>query len=98
VERLLLLAEGDVRAEDVRAVLPRGHGGAGDGDAGGSGTLAERVLDFERQVMLAELRRHNYRIAETARTLGLERSHLYKKCEQLGIDLKQERRNAEDAT
>jgi DNA-binding NtrC family response regulator len=30
-------------------------------------------------------------VAETARALGLERSHLYKKCQQLGIDLKTER-------
>jgi DNA-binding NtrC family response regulator len=34
---------------------------------------------------------HGHRVAETARALGLERSHLYKKCQQLGIDLKAER-------
>ena len=27
-------------------------------------------------------------ITQTAKALGLERSHLYKKCQQLGIDLK----------
>ena len=100
VERLLLLADADVGSADVQAVLPRGHAlGAGGprGGHAGTGTLAERVIAFEREVMLAELRRHAYRIAETARALGLERSHLYKKCEQLGIDLKQERRTAEDA-
>jgi DNA-binding NtrC family response regulator len=97
VERLLLLADADVHGEDVQGVLPRGDSRSAttDPDAG-SGTLADRVTAFERQVMLAELRRHNYRIAETARTLGLERSHFYRKSEQLGIDLKQERRNAED--
>jgi DNA-binding NtrC family response regulator len=97
VERLLLLADADVHREDVQGVLPRGDSRSAttDPDAG-SGTLADRVTAFERQVMLAELRRHNYRIAETARTLGLERSHFYRKSEQLGIDLKQERRNAED--
>ncbi len=99
VERLLLLAEGDVRQDDVRGVLPKAHGHAHPEHADvGAGTLVERVMAFERQVMLAELRRHDYRVAETARALGLERSHLYKKCEQLGIDLKQERRNAEDGT
>ena len=41
--------------------------------------------------MLNELAAHGYRVAETARALGLERSHLYKKCAQLGIDLKAER-------
>ena len=42
---------------------------------------------FERQTILAELKRHNYNMTATARELGLERSHLYKKCQQLGIDL-----------
>jgi two-component system nitrogen regulation response regulator NtrX len=26
-------------------------------------------------------------MTETAKALGLERSHLYKKCQQLGVDL-----------
>ncbi len=33
----------------------------------------------------------SYHITNTARALGLERSHLYKKCQQLGIDLAAER-------
>ena len=56
-----------------------------------NGTLAERVDSFERQVVLTELERHNYQMAATARALGLERSHLYKKCQQLGIDLRSAR-------
>ena len=54
----------------------------------GSGTLAIRVDAFEREAVLSELAAHGYRVAETARALGLERSHLYKKCQQLGIDIK----------
>jgi DNA-binding NtrC family response regulator len=34
------------------------------------------------------LERHGRNITQTAKALGLERSHLYKKCQQLGIDLK----------
>jgi DNA-binding NtrC family response regulator len=56
-----------------------------------TGTLAERVTYFEREVMLEQLAAHGYRVAETARALGLERSHLDKKCQQLGIDVKAER-------
>jgi DNA-binding NtrC family response regulator len=37
--------------------------------------------------VLSELDRHSRNITQTARALGLERSHLYKKCQQLGIDL-----------
>ncbi|HET9318915.1 MAG TPA: helix-turn-helix domain-containing protein, partial [Bryobacteraceae bacterium] len=53
-----------------------------------TGTLAERVDAFEREVLLGELKHHGYRMTETARALGLERSHLYKKCQALGIDLR----------
>jgi DNA-binding NtrC family response regulator len=45
------------------------------------------MLAFERALVLAELERHGRHITQTARALGLERSHLYKKCQQLGIDL-----------
>ena len=53
-----------------------------------AGTLAERVDAFEREQILAELKRHNQRMTDTAKALGLERSHLYKKCQALGIDLR----------
>ena len=43
---------------------------------------------FEREQILAELKRHNQRMTDTAKALGLERSHLYKKCQALGIDLR----------
>ena len=51
------------------------------------GTLAARTEAYEREVILAELKRHQ-RMTDTAKALGLERSHLYKKCQQLGIDLR----------
>jgi two-component system, NtrC family, nitrogen regulation response regulator NtrX len=38
-------------------------------------------------VILAELKRNSNHITNTAKALGLERSHLYKKAEQVGIDL-----------
>jgi two-component system, NtrC family, nitrogen regulation response regulator NtrX len=88
VERLLLLSDSAVDATTVRQVLT-GRSVAAASAAGGP--LADRVEAFERDVVLGELKSHGYRIAETARALGLERSHLYKKCQQLGIDLKEER-------
>jgi DNA-binding NtrC family response regulator len=89
VERLLLLTDGTVGADAVREVLAPRHAKASGGS--GTGTLASRVDAFEREVVLHELAAHGHRVAETARALGLERSHLYKKCAQLGIDLKAER-------
>jgi DNA-binding NtrC family response regulator len=88
VERLLLLAEDTVDAACVRLALP-GLDGAAVSPAQASasaGPLADRVAEFEKQTLLAELQRHGYRMTDTARTLGLERSHLYKKCQQHGID------------
>jgi DNA-binding NtrC family response regulator len=67
-----------------------GKGGDASGGAGsslGSGTLVERTEQFEREVLLAEIRRQNFHMTNVARAMGLERSHLYKKCQQLGIDL-----------
>jgi len=74
---------------DVRLALPQS--GSALGAIAGStttGTLTERVEQFERDVLLGELKRQNQHMTDTARALGLERSHLYKKCQQLGIDLR----------
>jgi len=93
VERLLLLTDGEVDAATVRQILSGRSQAAGPASAG-SGTLSDRVTTFEREVVVRELTAHGYRVAETARALGLERSHLYKKCQQLGIDLQAERRGS----
>jgi len=101
VERLLLLTDDAVDAATVRQVLAGRHSKIAlptlaDGRASGggrmSGTLAERVQAYEREVVVQELHAHGHRATETARALGLERSHLYKKCQQLGIDIKGERK------
>ena len=89
VERLLLLTDDAVDARTTSQVLAS-RGGA-PVSAASTGSLAERVEAFERDVVVSALAEHGYRVSETARALGLERSHLYKKCQQLGIDLKAER-------
>jgi DNA-binding NtrC family response regulator len=91
VERVMLLADDDVDVETVRLALPGAAAGETAGEGAGtvySGPLAQRTDAFERDMILAELKRHSQRMTDTARALGLERSHLYKKCQQLGIDLR----------
>jgi two-component system nitrogen regulation response regulator NtrX len=94
IERTLLLATGDsVDAATVARALPEvPYTAATGGPAGGSGmpngTLAFRTESFERDTILAELKRNKQHMTNTAKALGLERSHLYKKCQQLGIDLR----------
>jgi two-component system nitrogen regulation response regulator NtrX len=94
VERLLLMAGESVDRGTLEAAL---SGAAGAGAAAGSsaesaaeslaGPLASRVAEFERATLLAELERNHRHVTNTAKALGLERSHFYKKCQQLGIDL-----------
>ena len=98
VERLMLLAtEGHVDLATVEMALPRSSGGmASSISFSGSGPLAERVQLFEREVILAELKRSQNNMTLAAKSLGLERSHLYKKAEQLGIDLRAIRRETSE--
>ncbi|HVZ34759.1 MAG TPA: sigma-54 dependent transcriptional regulator [Polyangiaceae bacterium] len=86
VERLLLLSGNTVEPADVRLALPQ-TSAAVSAELPTSGPLAARVEAFEREVILSELKRQQ-RMTDTAKALGLERSHLYKKCQQLGIDLR----------
>lgn len=88
VERLMLLApSGEVDLATVRVALPL------DSNApvrmiSNSGSLAERVQSFEREVLLSELKLNQYNVTSAAKALHLERSHFYKKAEQLGVDLR----------
>ena len=87
VERVMLLAsESQVDFATVQLALPQASASRSTVVASNS-SLAERVQTYEREVILVELKRSNYNISSAARALGLERSHLYKKAEQLGIDL-----------
>lgn len=102
VERLMLLAtNGQVDRETVETALPAGSAGGVSTSFSSfssslhSGPLAGRVDAFEREVILAELKRSHSNVSLAAKSLGLERSHLYKKAEQLGIDLRAMRRERE---
>jgi two-component system, NtrC family, nitrogen regulation response regulator NtrX len=94
VERLMLLASGDQVDEQTvcSVVAPVIEISSG---ARTSGTLADRVQNFERDMILTELKRANFHMTNAAKVLGLERSHLYKKAEQLGIDIRKQRREEE---
>lgn len=92
---MLLATEGQVDMATVQLALPKAVSGMPPSVATGSGLLADRVQSFEREVILAELKRSHNNMSLAAKTLGLERSHLYKKAEQLGIDLRALRREQE---
>lgn len=48
--------------------------------------LKDAVSAFEKQQIEASINRHNGNISKTAKELGLERSHLYKKMKKLRIE------------
>jgi len=95
VERLMLLAPaGEVDLATVQLALPQNSNAQAPAGSG-AGALADRVQAFEREVIMAELKHNHYNMASAARALHLERSHLYKKAEQLGIDLRAVRKEQE---
>jgi two-component system nitrogen regulation response regulator NtrX len=86
VERLVILTPGEtIGPREVEEGLPSDRTSA-TGAPGLSGSLKETMTELERQVVLKTLEKHGWRMAASARELGLERSHLYKKLKLLGIE------------
>jgi DNA-binding NtrC family response regulator len=52
-----------------------------------SGNLREARLRFEREYIATVLQHHEWRMAEAAQALGIQRPNLYRKARQLGIPL-----------
>jgi two-component system response regulator PilR (NtrC family) len=79
IERAVIFAEGrQIGVQD----LPFETAGITD-DVGED--LKEALKQFERQHILYSLRRHNYEKAQTARSLGIGVSSLYRKLDELSI-------------
>jgi DNA-binding NtrC family response regulator len=84
VERLVIFAGSATLGEDdVQAALPGVKTVRAKYQRGTS--LKDLVASAEREIVLAALEANSHHIANTARELGLERSHLYKKMRALGI-------------
>jgi len=85
IERLVIFASGSaISDEEVQAALPGVKAVRGRWQRGTA--LKDLVASAEREIVLAALDANGHHIANTARELGLERSHLYKKMRALGID------------
>ena len=84
-ERLVILVPGDrVTVRDVQRVLPELRPRSATGYTSGR-PLREMVADAERALIRAALEDHDSHITNAAVSLGLERSHLYKKMKALGL-------------
>jgi two-component system nitrogen regulation response regulator NtrX len=96
VERLLILASGPtVTQTDVERIVGKGDGGRGKGTSVGMGggsaawlratTFEEFKQAAERTFLRGKLQEHDWNVSETARSLEMPRSNLYKKIERYGL-------------
>jgi two-component system, NtrC family, nitrogen regulation response regulator NtrX len=92
VERALILSDADpLSPVEVRLALPASPGGPRTANAIPLDAPLRDVVDaYEREVIRERLRHLGGHVTNAARSLGLERSHLYKKCKQLGLDIRDE--------
>ena len=86
VERLLILSQGaEVGVRDLDRLVGGPQSGALPADL----MRAESFADFkdraERAFILGKLRTHEWNVSETARSIDMPRSNLYKKIEKYGL-------------
>ncbi len=85
VGRLVILSDGPaICADAVAAAVPGARRPRADRCRAGTGFHA-LVEEAEREIILGALSANQENVSETARALGLERSHLYKKMRALGL-------------
>jgi two-component system nitrogen regulation response regulator NtrX len=87
MERLVIMTRSGVITPDD---LPEYISGAVAGEPGAifsRGLLKVARRDFEREFILRKLKEHGGNIARTAESIGIERSHLYRKIKSYGIEL-----------
>ena len=87
IERLLILSSGSRIGEDdiARLVGKRDSDQVGLGSLLDCKTFEEFKQAAERAFLLAKLREHDWNVSETARTLDMPRSNLYKKIERYAL-------------
>ncbi|HEV2083673.1 MAG TPA: sigma-54 dependent transcriptional regulator [Gemmatimonadales bacterium] len=85
VERALILASGKmVTAADIDHLLPGPVFGGPAGESG-SQTFETFKLEAEKNFLTQKLKEHDWNVSETARSLKMPRSNLYKKIERYGL-------------
>jgi len=90
VERIAILYSGaEVGAPEIRAILAGGAQGGGARTAAepaDRGSLAERLDEFERSVILEALEAGDGSVSEAARRLHTDRPNLYRRMRRLGME------------
>jgi DNA-binding NtrC family response regulator len=85
MERLAILVPAErITAADIVHILPESRSEQAGLPA--DAPLRDKMAAAERALIAAALEQYGWRMAETARALGLERSHLYKKLKAHGLE------------
>ena len=86
VERALILASGKtITAADIDHLLPGPVVVGGPAEGSESQTFETFKLEAEKQFLTQKLKEHDWNVSETARSLKMPRSNLYKKIERYGL-------------
>jgi two-component system nitrogen regulation response regulator NtrX len=86
VERALILGAGKiVTAADIDRLFPGAEGALPPPEASRAQTFETFKQEAEKAFLQAKLREHDWNVSETARSLKMPRSNLYKKIERYGL-------------
>ena len=94
VERIvIMIPQDEVGADDVEKIFRQDLPGSrasmsrqGAGEPAGDMSYKEAMQQYEKDLIEARLKANEWNVSQTAKDLGLERSHLYKKMRALGIE------------
>jgi two-component system nitrogen regulation response regulator NtrX len=87
IERLMIMVADDlIAADDFRQIYPSGPSEP-PLDAMEFASLKEAKEYLERRLIISTLQKCEFNVAETAKKLQVERSHLYRKLKSYGIEI-----------
>ena len=86
IERMVIMVPGErIEQRHLPPALVNSPAGTSRGAASGFSSLHEARAAYERDYILRKLEENQGNVSRTAESLGLERSHLYRKMRSLGI-------------
>ena len=89
IERLIILSRGDtIEASDVERYIGPGADSSGPGLSliHEHDDFSDARDEFERIFIEQKLDEHDWNVSQTAKTIGIQRSHLYNKLNKYGIE------------
>lgn len=86
LKRAVVLADSEIRPEHFPQIISEYLLTSARLSRVTSGSLEERVAEAEREIILAQLKKHEYNVSKTAESLTISRRTLQRKIKQLAIE------------